>query len=136
MTEETVFSPANIKDLRGRYHLEKLVMIGLKNSLQLQFQFITFLDGFLTFVLLSRLVLSQFHHFVVHATLLSLHLTVKWEELCGLLRSETGLFSNKLFQIRLEFLRRELVLRLCGIDTKHKQERQTSNNNSLHAYLI
>lgn len=136
MTEEAVFSPANIKDLRGRYHLEKLIMIGLKNSLQLQFQFITFLDGFLTFVLLSRLVLPQLHHLVIHATLLGLHLTVKREELGGLLRSETGLLSYKLLQIRLEFLRRELVLRLCGIDAKHKQEHQTSNNNSLHAYLI
>ena len=111
-------------------------MIRLKDTLQLQLQFITLLDRFLALSLLSRLYLSQFHHLVIHVTLLGLHLTVKREELCGLLRRQTGLLGNKLLQIRLELLRRELVLWLCGIDTQYHQEHQTSNDNSLHAYLI
>jgi hypothetical protein len=106
---ELVLGLDDIKHLRGRHHTEKLVVIGLLDVLQFQLIDITFLHSFLALCLIDRLDLTFFLDLTLDGTLLLMHLTEERKELCRLFRGKTGLLSNKLLHLRLEFLRGEFL---------------------------
>ena len=105
----------DIKNLRGRHHAEELVVIGLLDTLQLQFHLIALLDHLLTGSLISRFDPHIITHLVIERALLLLHLPEKGEESGSLLRCETSLLGDILLQISLVLLWRESLLLLLEI---------------------
>ncbi len=87
-------------------------MVSLLNALQLQIVFIALTDSFLATFLISRFSPPQLSLAVIDCTLLGLHLFVDGKEFCSFLRCQTSLPGDKLLQVGLELLRRELLLRL------------------------
>ena len=85
-------------------------MITLTDALLLEFEFVALLNSLPTCFLVGGLVFTQFLHLLIDCALLTLHLTVDGEELRCLVGCETGLLSDKLLEIGLELLRRELLL--------------------------
>ena len=106
---KTVFGLDDIINLRGWQYAEKLVVIGLLDVLQFQLIDITLLHSFLALCLIDRLDLTFFLDLTLDGTLLLMHLTEERKELCRLFRGKTGLLSNKLLHLRLEFLRGEFL---------------------------
>ena len=105
-----ILSPDDIKHLRGGHHTEELVVIGLLDTLQLQFHLVALLDHLLTGSLVSRFDSHILTHLVVKRTLLLLHLPEQGEEGRCLLRSETGFLGDILLQISLVLLGGESLL--------------------------